>query len=208
MERVATPATFSAVSLSLLPSLASLVSLFISTAFLLLQFESGGSLRQNGAGSSLFWLAGEEDALEECVLVFGTEVLVVLEVGTLVVVEVVLEVGTVVVAAVVKLDVGTVVDPVVVVIILDVQVVVIVTVVVEGIQWWAEGEGGTVVVVIEVEVETEGEVETAASSPTTLRTSSSVTLLSQTCSTSCFVVVEEVEESGVLSQFCSLVCCG
>lgn len=106
----------------------------------------------------------------------------------------VLEVGTVAV----KLEVSTVEEPVVVIIL---EVVAIVTVLLEGIHWWAEGEGGPVVVVIEVEV------ETAALSPATLRTSSSVTLLSQTCPASCFLVVE-AEESGVLSQFCPLVCFG
>lgn len=123
MERVATPAAFSAVSLSLLPSAALFVSLFISTAFVLLQFESGGSVRQNGAGSSLFWLAGEEGVLEECVLVFETEV-VVLEAGTVVVV---FEVGTVV-AVVVVLEVGTIVF---VVVVLEVGIVVLVVVVLE-----------------------------------------------------------------------------
>ena len=134
MERVEKSAALSAMSLSLLSFLSSFVSLFISTATFLLQFESGGSVglgeeRHEGTGSSLSWLA-DEGVLEECVMEFRPETVVleastvVLEVGT-----VVLEVGTVV------LEVGTVVlevSTVVVVVVILVVVQVIVMVLLEG----------------------------------------------------------------------------
>ena len=49
------------------------------------------------------------------------------------------------------------------------------------------------------------EVIEAALTPTTLRTNLSVTLLSQTCPTSCSKFVQEVEGSGALPQLCTVV---
>lgn len=99
MERVEISASLSALMQSLCSSLSSFVFLSISTANVLLQFESGvtvglGDVTPEDNGSSLSWLA-DEGVLEECLVVFGTEMLV-LKVGTVVVPVVILEVQVVV----------------------------------------------------------------------------------------------------------------